>query len=196
MQRIRYLFALKSILVPITALAMLIWAFKRTNGGGPIFQQESTISGSKKTWIFMSSLNSVLGNFAPLTVNIPDFTRYAAGPRYQYIQLLIIPLAFSFFAFVGIVVTSASKTIYGGDYIWDPMQLMSLWDNRAATFLSAFSLALATLGTNISANSISAANDFTALYPQLINMRRGQILVSFIGGWCLVVCCLNFWLLN
>ena len=84
----------------------------------------------------------------------------------QYVQLIIIPVLFTFAAFIGIVVTSAGNVLYGS-YIWDPLRLIDKWDNRAAAFFASFSFALATLGTNISANSISAANDFTALAPKV-----------------------------
>lgn len=122
--------------------------------------------------------------------------------------MIIIPIFFTFVAFIGIVVTSAGFILYG-DYIWDPLRLIDQWDNRAAAFFASFSFALATIGTNISANSISAANDFTALAPkvfidfglsvrakhsltdvtafvsQYINIRRGQILCAIIGGWAI-----------
>lgn len=82
------------------------------------------------------------------------------------VQLFIIPIFFTFGAFIGIVVTSAGNILYGS-YIWDPLRLIDKWDNRAAAFFASFSFALATLGTNISANSISAANDFTAMAPKV-----------------------------
>jgi hypothetical protein len=84
----------------------------------------------------------------------------------QYIQLIVIPIFFTFAAFIGIVVTSAGYVLYGS-YYWDPLRLIDNWDNRAASFFASFAFALATLGTNISANSISAANDFTALAPRV-----------------------------
>jgi NCS1 family nucleobase:cation symporter-1 len=82
------------------------------------------------------------------------------------VQLAIIPVLFTFCAFIGIVVTSAGNILYGS-YIWDPLRLIDKWDNRAAAFFASFAFALATLGTNISANSISAANDFTAIAPKV-----------------------------
>ncbi|KAL5635897.1 hypothetical protein ACGC1H_004636 [Rhizoctonia solani] len=182
--KIRYLFIAKAILAPSTGLAMMIWAFVRT-GGGPIFQQKATISGSALNWAMLSAMNSAIGNYATLSVNVPDFTRYARSPRDQYIQVLVIPVIFTFFAFMGIAVTSAGNVIYG-EILWDPLTLIDRWDNRAAAFFASFAFCLATIGTNVSANSISAANDFTALLPRWLNIRRGQILCAFIGGW--VIC--------
>ena len=84
----------------------------------------------------------------------------------QYIQLIIIPVAFTFVGFLGIAVTSAGEVLYGGLY-WDPLKLIDNWDNRAAAFFAAFAFCLATLGTNISANSLCAGNDMTVLFPKV-----------------------------
>ncbi|KAF8682940.1 cytosine-purine permease [Rhizoctonia solani] len=186
--KIRYLFIAKAVLAPVTGLSMMTWAFVKT-GGGPIFEQKATISGSALSWAMLSAMNSAIGNYATLSVNIPDFTRYARSPRDQYIQVLIIPVIFTFFAFMGIAVTSAGNVIYG-EILWNPLTLIDHWDNRAAAFFASFVFCLATIGTNVSANSISAANDFTALLPKAgrlwLNIKRGQILCALIGGW--VVC--------
>jgi nucleobase:cation symporter-1, NCS1 family len=100
----------------------------------------------------------------------------------QYIQIIIIPIAITLAAFTGIAVTSAGITLYG-EILWDPLKLIDKWDNRAAAFFTAFSFALSTLGTNISANSLSVGNDMTALCPRYINIRRGQVICAFLGGW-------------
>ena len=104
--------------------------------------------------------------------------------RRQYIQLIIIPIAFTLASFVGIAVTSAGISLYG-QVIWDPLKLIDHWDNRAAAFFTSFVFTLGTLGTNISANSLSAGNDMTALWPRYINIRRGQVICELLGGWVL-----------
>ncbi len=102
----------------------------------------------------------------------------------QYIQLLIIPTLFTLTGFLGIAVTSAGETLYG-ETLWDPTKLIDRWDNRAAAFFASFTFVLATLGTNISANSLSSANDMMVLFPQYINIRRGQVLCAILGDWAL-----------
>jgi hypothetical protein len=102
----------------------------------------------------------------------------------QYIQVIIIPVVFTLASFVGIAVTSAGIALYG-QVIWDPLKLIDRWDNRAAVFFTSFAFTLGTLGTNISANSLSAGNDMTALWPRYINIRRGQVICAFLGGWVL-----------
>jgi NCS1 family nucleobase:cation symporter-1 len=116
--------------------------------------------------------------------------------------LIIIPVSFTIVAFIGIqlsplhplvrlmiaesgiAVTSAGETLYG-EIIWDPPRLVDMWDSRAAAFFASFSFMLATLGSNISANSLSAANDMIVLFPSYINIRRGQIICAILGGWAL-----------
>ena len=121
----------------------------------------------------------------------------------QYIQLFVIPVVFTFCAFIGIAVTSAGEILYGA-VLWDPLTLINRWDNRAAAFFASFAFLLATLGTNVSANSLCAGNDMTALWPKVcnlmtlvrcrasktillkyINIRRGQVICALIGGWAL-----------
>lgn len=98
----------------------------------------------------------------------------------------MLPIFFTFISFIGIAASSAGQAHYKLSTIpWDPTVLISHWPNRACRFFGAFSFALASLGVNISANSLSAANDFTALAPELLNIRRGQILCALLS-WCLV----------
>ena len=96
----------------------------------------------------------------------------------------MLPIVFTFIAFIGVAASSAGAVKYG-ELQWDPMALIANWPNRACRFFAAFSFALAALGVNISANSLSAANDLTALFPQYVNIRRGQLLCA-VFAWALV----------
>ncbi|KAH9001891.1 NCS1 nucleoside transporter family [Lactarius hatsudake] len=100
----------------------------------------------------------------------------------QYAQLIVIPAAITLASFVGIAVTSAGMTLYG-QVLWDPLKLIDQWDNHACAFFASLAFLLSTLSANISANSLSAGNDMTALYPRYINIRRGQVICAFLGGW-------------
>lgn len=98
----------------------------------------------------------------------------------------MLPIVFTFISFIGIAASSAGQAHYNlAELPWDPLVLISYWPNRACRFFAGFSFALASLGVNISANSISAANDFTALAPEVLNIRRGQILCAILS-WALV----------
>ncbi|KAH9945441.1 NCS1 nucleoside transporter family [Epithele typhae] len=183
-QKIRWLFVVKVFIVPPAWLAMLIWAFVKVPANKGLFDQHSSLSGSALSYAWLNALNSALGIYSTLAVNIPDFTRYAKNEKAQYVQLIIIPVMFTLIGFTGIAVTSAGMVLYG-KVLWDPLTLINEWDNRAAAFFAASSFLLATLGTNISANSLSAANDMTVLFPRYIDIRRGQVLCAILGGWAL-----------
>ncbi|EAT81538.2 hypothetical protein SNOG_11039 [Parastagonospora nodorum SN15] len=181
---LRWLFMAKSVIVPIAWIAILIWAFVSTDGG-EMWAQKATLEGSAYSWAFLSSLTSVIGNFATLSVNQADFSRYSrVSVKWQLIYVPFLPLVFTFISFIGVAATSAGHVKYGS-LDWDPMALIAHWDNRACRFFAAFSFALAALGVNISANSLSAANDLTALFPQYVNIRRGQLICAVLS-WALV----------
>ncbi|OCK84456.1 NCS1 nucleoside transporter family, partial [Lepidopterella palustris CBS 459.81] len=181
---LRWLFMVKSVIVPVAWIAILIWAFVSTDSL-QIFDQKPTIHGSAYSWAFLSSLTSVIGNFATLSVNQADFSRYSrVSVKWQIIYVPMLPIVFTFISFIGIAASSAGSVRYG-TLEWDPMALIANWTSRSCRFFAAFSFALAALGVNISANSLSAANDLTALFPQYVNIRRGQLLCAVIA-WALV----------
>ncbi|KAF2269392.1 NCS1 allantoate transporter [Lojkania enalia] len=181
---LRWLFMAKSVIVPIAWIAILIWAFVASEGGD-MWNQKPTVSGSAYSWAFLSSLTSVIGNYATLSVNQADFSRYSrVSVKWQIIYVPFLPIVFTFISFIGVAATNCGVVRYG-TLQWDPMALIENWSSRACRFFAAFSFALAALGVNISANSLSAANDLTALFPQYVNIRRGQLLCAIIA-WALV----------
>lgn len=131
---------------------------------------------------------SSIANFATLIVNDPDFSRFAGKPRDAlWSQLFTIPVGFGVTSFIGIIVSSSSTVIYGGEPIWDPLVLLERFvddggsGQRFGVFVIAAAFALAQLGTNIAANSVSAGTDLTALLPRWINIRRGGYICAAVG---------------
>jgi len=183
-QKIRHLFTAKSIIVPIAWMAILIWAMIEVPAKISLASEGPSLSGSSLNWAWLNALNSALGFYATVSINIPDFTRYAKNERAQFIQLLVIPTAFTLVGFTGIAVTSVGQILYG-ELLWDPLILINRWDNRAAAFFASFSFLLSIIGANISANSLSAANDLMAMFPKHINIKRGQVICAILGGWAL-----------
>lgn len=121
----------------------------------------------------------------------PDFSRFAIKPKDAlWSQLITVPTSFALTSFIGIIVSSSSSLLYGQP-IWNPLELLGRFlddgnsGHRAGVFFIALAFALAQLGTNIAANSISAGTDMTALLPQFINIRRGGYICALIG---LVMC--------
>ncbi|ESZ91094.1 putative Uncharacterized permease [Sclerotinia borealis F-4128] len=192
--RLRYLFAAKLIAAPIAALATMGWcihqASKSSSGSTSIFNLQPTVSGSTKAYLWLSCMSSVTGTWATLACNIPDFSRYARSSKGQFIQLPFLPLIFTLCGTIGIITTSAAGIIYGTP-IWNPLEIIAKWldlghGGRAAVFFAATAWYIAQVGTNITANSISAANDLTVLCPRYINIERGCIIAAIIGGWVIV----------
>ncbi|KAF9226304.1 hypothetical protein BS17DRAFT_749647 [Gyrodon lividus] len=163
-------------------LSMVIWAFVKVPPSVGLFNQHTTLEGPALSWAWLKALNSALSLYCGYAVNIPDFTRYATSERAQFVQAVTIPFVFTLCSFAGLAVTSAGIVLYGSA-LWDPLKLIDHWDNRAAAFFAAFAFLLTTIGTNISANALVAANDLTVCLPRWVNIRRGQVLCAIVGGW-------------
>jgi NCS1 family nucleobase:cation symporter-1 len=187
--RLRYLFMVKLVAAPITAIATMGWIVHKAGGSGELFNLPETVHGSQRAYLWLSSMSAVTGSWATLACNIPDFSRYARSSKGQYIQLPFLPIIFTACGVLGIVTTSASYVVYGS-YLWNPLDIVAMWlDNpagRAAAFFAALSWYIAQVGTNITANSISAANDLTVLFPKYVNIQRGCIIAAIVGGWVIV----------
>ncbi|KAI0197611.1 permease for cytosine/purines, uracil, thiamine, allantoin-domain-containing protein [Astrocystis sublimbata] len=187
--QIRHLFTVKAYFVPTAGIAFFIWALVRAGGVGPIVHQKAKLEGSDLAWEFVKAVLSAIANFATLIVNDPDFSRFATKPKDAlWSQLFTIPIGFAVTSFIGIFVSSSSIIIYPGtEPIWDPLDLLERFIDdggsaqRFGVFVIALAFALAQLGTNIAANSISAGTDFTALLPRFMNIRRGGYLCAAIG---------------
>ncbi|KAL3425796.1 hypothetical protein PVAG01_02587 [Phlyctema vagabunda] len=189
--KIRHLFTAKAYIVPVCGLAFFIWAIVRAHGIGPIVKQKNTATGSKLAWGMVTGIMSSIANFATLVVNDPDFSRFARKPSDAlWSQLFTIPIGFAVTSFIGIIVSSSSVVIFD-EAIWNPLDLLQSFlnegssSNRAGVFFIAAAFALAQLGTNIAANSVSAGTDMTALLPRYLNIRRGGYICALVG---LVMC--------
>jgi NCS1 family nucleobase:cation symporter-1 len=123
----------------------------------------------------------MVGFWATLSLNIPDFTRYAVSQRAQVTgQAVALPASMTLFSFIGVVVTSATAIIYGTT-IWDPLVLAGRFDSKLLVSIAMIAVAISTLATNIAANIVSPANDFANLAPAKINFRRGGYITGVIG---------------
>ena len=166
----------------LTGVGMLIWAVTAAKGWGPILNQPSKFKTSAEFWpVFAAGLTAMVGYWATLSLNIPDFSRYARSQRDQVIgQAMGLPLTMTFYSFLGIAVTSATVVVFG-EAIWDPVQLMAKFGNPVLSVLALVTLAVATLSTNIAANVVSPANDFSNLAPRLISFKTGSLITGGVG---------------
>ena len=185
-EAIRWLLNIKAPLLILLGLLLLWWAYRTAGGWGPILSQPSQFAAGQaqagKFWsYFFPALTGMVGFWATLSLNIPDFSRYAKTQRDQVIgQALGLPLTMALFAFIGVAVTSATTIIFGRT-IWDPVEVLTRFKNPAVLVLAMLALCLATLATNIAANVVSPANDFSHLAPARISFRLGGFITGIIG---------------
>jgi nucleobase:cation symporter-1, NCS1 family len=168
--------------VLVMATALLIWAVRRADGLGPLLAQP----GKFHTWrefvpVFIPSLTAMIGYWATLSLNMPDFTRYGRSQREQMLgQVVALPTTMSVFAAMGVLITSATVIIYGRA-IWDPVQLVAEFKTPVVVAVSMFTAVVATLSVNIAANVVSPANDFANAFPRLISFKTGGLITGIIG---------------
>lgn len=181
-ESIKKLLVFKAIFLPLAALALLYWAISAGNGLGPILSQPSKFDNSSKFFdYFFPALTGMVGYWATLSLNIPDFTRYAKSQRAQMMgQAIGLPPSMTLFAFIGVVVTSATTIIYGTT-IWDPVILAGKFENKILVSIAMICIAVSTLATNIAANIVSPANDFANLSPKKIDFKKGGYITGVIG---------------
>jgi NCS1 family nucleobase:cation symporter-1 len=183
---IRWLLNIKAPLLIALGLLLLWWAYRNAGGFGPILAQPSAFDEGQaqagKFWtFFVPSLTGMIGFWATLSLNIPDFSRYAHSQRDQVIgQALGLPLTMALYSFIGVAVTSATTIIYGKT-IWDPVDVLTHFQNPVVLVVAMFALCLATLATNIAANVVSPANDFAHLAPRKISFRIGGLITGIVG---------------
>ncbi len=170
-------------LLLLGGIALLVWGVR--NGGG----LEAVLAGSTRLregatpfWVlFPAALTANVGYWATLSLNIPDFTRYAKSQRSQVLgQALGLPGTMVLFAFIGVAVTSATIVIFGRA-IWNPVELITLIGTPAVIIFGALIILAAQLTTNMAANVVSPANDFSNLSPRRISYVTGGLITAVIG---------------
>ncbi|MFZ1055673.1 MAG: NCS1 family nucleobase:cation symporter-1 [Opitutaceae bacterium] len=183
---IRILLQIKAPLLITLGIIFLVWAYRSAGGFGPMLSQPSAFeAGQPRAGQFLSffipGLTGMIGFWATLSLNIPDFSRYAASQRDQMLgQALGLPIAMAFFSFIGVAVTSATVVIFGHS-VWDPLEVLVRFRNPAVLIGAMLALCIATLATNIAANVVSPANDFAHLAPRRISFRMGGLITGVIG---------------
>jgi nucleobase:cation symporter-1, NCS1 family len=181
-QTIRFLQGVTAPFLLLIGVVLLAWATVKAGGFGPMLAAPSKFQTFREFFpVFVPSLTGVVGFWATVALNIPDFTRYARSQRSQALgQALGLPTTMTLYAFIGIAVTSATAIIFG-QTIWDPVQVLARLGNPFAVIVAMLALLLATLNVNVAANLVSPSNDFSNLAPRLISFRMGGIISCVIG---------------
>jgi nucleobase:cation symporter-1, NCS1 family len=182
---IEYIRFLQSWSAPVllgVGLLLLGWAYFAAGGFGNMLSAPSKFTNNKEFFkALVPALNGAVGFWSTVSLNIPDFTRFAKNQRGQMIgQAIALPLTMTLYAFIGIAVTSATVVIYGSP-IWNPVDLLSHFHSPVVVIVSLVAILLATLNVNIGANVVSPANDFSNLWPRKISFKLGGVITCFLG---------------
>ena len=180
---IKYLESFAAPLLLLGGIALLIWASSKAGGLGNILSNSTVLQKeSNSFWtIFPGALTASVGYWATLSLNIPDFTRYAKSQKSQMLgQALGLPLTMTAFAFIGVAVTSATVIIYG-EAIPNPVELIKKFDSTLVILFAMLVIFIAQLSTNMAANVVSPSNDFSNLNPKKISFVMGGLITAAIG---------------
>ena len=175
----------------IVGLVLLFWMVGRAGGFVVVLESASAFHGTGQApdfWnIFVPSLTGIVGFWATVALNIPDFTRYAKSQRAQMTgQAIGLPIAMTLYSFIGIAVTAAT-VIVTPDHkaIWSPIDLIASFHQPVIALIGLAALLLATLNTNVAANVVSPSNDFSNLSPRNISFRMGGLITGVLGIACM-----------
>jgi NCS1 family nucleobase:cation symporter-1 len=168
--------------VLVMTAVLLIWAVRNARGLGPLLAQPGKFSTFREFFpVFIPSLTAMIGYWATLSLNMPDFTRFGKSQREQVVgQVVALPTTMTVFAAMGVLITSATVIIFGRA-IWDPVQLVAQFKAPVVVAISMFTAVVATLAVNIAANVVSPANDFANAFPRLIRFKTGGLITGIIG---------------
>lgn len=168
--------------VLVMAVVLLWWAVTEAHGFGPLLSQPGKFQSLREFLpVFVPSLTAMIGYWATLSLNMPDFTRFGRSQREQMVgQVVALPTTMSVFAAMGVMITSATTIIYG-QAIWDPIQLVGRFSSPVIVAVSMFTAVVATLAVNIAANVVSPANDFANAFPRFISFKTGGLITGLLG---------------
>lgn len=172
--------------VLVMTAILVAWALWRAGGLGYLMRD----AGRFRTWaefrpVFVPSLTAMIGFWATLSLNMPDFTRFGRSQREQVVgQTVALPTTMTIFAAMGILITSAAVVIYpqmNVNELWDPVKLIGQFDQAWVVAVAMFTVVVATLSVNIAANVVSPANDFANAFPRWISFRTGGLITGIVG---------------
>ena len=173
MESIKWLESLAATFLLLGGTALLVWAW--TTHGGVDLLTKPGLEGAAFASAFWPFLTAMVGFWATLALNIPDFSRYCRSQKDQIVgQTLGLPTTMAYFSFIGAAVASATS-------IWDPNTLLRGFSSPVVVAVGLVGLSVATLSTNIAANVVSPANDFANLAPSRISYKLGGYITAAIG---------------
>jgi NCS1 family nucleobase:cation symporter-1 len=182
LETIRWIEGVSAPFMLAVGVLLLWWITGLAGGLGPVLEAPSKFRTNAEFFrFFVPALTGMVGFWATVALNIPDFTRYARSQKAQlWGQALGLPTTMTLYAFIGVAVTSASVLIFG-EPVWDPVVLLGRLHRPVVALIALVALLVATLTTNVAANVVSPSNDFSNLSPRRISFRAGGMITGIIG---------------
>jgi len=191
-------------LILVMGLWLLVWLVSRAGGVGELLDRPSKFATAAEFWkVFVPSLTGMIGFWATLSLNIPDFTRFGRDQRAQMVgQTIGLPTTMIAFSAMAVVITSASASLLKGvdpAKLWDPVFVLSQITSSTPpaglsepilvspamrvviAVLALVGVSIATISTNIAANVVSPANDFAHIAPRHISFKTGAMITGVLG---------------
>ena len=172
--------------VLVMTAVLLVWIVWQAGGFGVLLQDHGKFHTFSQFWgIFIPSLTAMIGFWATLSLNMPDFTRFGRSQREQAVgQVVALPSTMTIFAAMGIIITSAAIVVFPNmkpEELWDPVKLIGQFSQPVVVAISMFTVVVATLAVNIAANVVSPANDFANAFPRWISFSTGGLITGIVG---------------
>tara|TARA_R110000744_G_scaffold203536_3_gene322446 strand:- start:24628 stop:26133 length:1506 start_codon:yes stop_codon:yes gene_type:complete len=175
---------LETIAAPLllaVSIGLLMWAYPQISVT-ELLERPANRPADASFWeYFFGGLTAMIGFWATLSLNIPDFSRYVKSQKSQIVgQVIGLPATMFLFASLGVVLTAASTTLVG-ETISDPINLIGKIDSPIWVAVAMLMIIIATLSTNTASNIVSPTNDFQNVAPKKINQTRGVLITGLIG---------------
>jgi len=186
-ESIKHLEALAAPMLLAVAVGLIIWAAPKVSIVEVLSAPADRAADASFWPLFGAGLTAMVGFWATLSLNIPDFSRFAKSQRAQITgQIIGLPLTMLMFSGLGVILTAASFELVG-ETISDPINLIGKIESPFWVVLAMLVIILATISTNTAANIVSPTNVFQNVAPKYINENKGVILTGIIGialmGW-------------
>lgn len=177
LESVRLLEVVAAPLMITASVALVVWAFVNVSPSQIFSLPAKVVEGGPKTW---AALTGLVGFWATLALNIPDFTRFAKSQRQQVIgQAVGLPLPMALFSLVGVIGFSVSQILYGKAQLFPDGLLTQM--GPVAAGIGLVVILLANLTTNVAANLVSPSYDFSQLAPSKISFRMGGLIAAVLG---------------
>ncbi|WP_339489658.1 NCS1 family nucleobase:cation symporter-1 [Pseudomonas sp. EL_65y_Pfl2_R95] len=180
-ESIKWLETLSAPLLVLVGAGLLVWALPNVSMTELMSQPAKRPEGASVVGYFLAGLTAMVGFWATLSLNIPDFSRYAKSQKDQIVgQIIGLPLTMFLFAALGVVLTAASASLVG-ETVSDPVSLIGHIQSPGWVAVAMALIIVATLSTNTAANIVSPTNDFQNIAPKLINRTKAVLITGFVG---------------